>query len=508
MMQSSLPVAPGSMLAGKYRIDRVLGEGGMGVVVAATHMELEQKVAIKFLLPAALANAEVVSRFSREARAAARIRGEHVARVIDVGALETGAPYIVMEYLEGKDLSEVLAERGPLPVVDTVWYVLQACEALAEAHAAGIVHRDIKPANLFLAATPDRSHIIKVLDFGISKSMDPNSASGSLTRTSAVLGSAFYLSPEQLISAKTVDQRADIWALGIVLYQLLSGRVPFDGESMPEVIAHILKNRPVPLRQMRADVPDQLAAIIGHCLRESPHERFLSVLELAEALAPYGGEHARISVDKIRRVLGGATGNTTRSPLAASLGLGGRAAPPLPLPTGATNIPSVITEPNAYGTEPSRHPVGDRTNMPWIAPPNAPPHASSQRWLYAIVILMAMAVAGVAMTAIVLVVRSRTGPVGASSGGASATTTVSVTTPPSATTIPELDRQPADRPTADRQPVPSASVVTSAMTATTTTTTATTSTSRTHRTPPASSSSPAATAPSASGWSLEMKPKP
>jgi serine/threonine-protein kinase len=367
------------MLAGKYRIDRVLGEGGMGVVVAATHMELDQKVAIKFLLPAALANAEVVSRFSREARAAARIRGEHVARVIDVGSLEGGAPYIVMEYLEGKDLSAVLSERGPLPIVDTVSYVLQACEALAEAHAAGIVHRDIKPANLFLAATADRSQIIKVLDFGISKSMDPNSASGSLTRTSAVLGSAFYLSPEQLISAKTVDQRADIWALGIVLYQLLSGHVPFDGESMPEVVARILKNQPVPLRQLRPDVPDQLAATISHCLRESPHERFKSVLELALALAPFGGEHARISVDKIGRVLGGSPNAMSHSPMASSLGPG-RAAPDFPV-TGATNIPSAITGNHAGATQQS--PAGERTIMPWVASPSGRPQAGPPKWALA-----------------------------------------------------------------------------------------------------------------------------
>jgi serine/threonine-protein kinase len=429
------------MLAGKYRIDRVLGEGGMGVVVAATHVELEQKVAIKFLLPDALRNAEVVSRFSREARAAARIRGEHVARVIDVGALETGAPYIVMEYLEGRDLAAILAAHGPLPVVDVVSYVLQACEALAEAHLAGIVHRDIKPANLFLAATADRSHIIKVLDFGISKSMDPNSASGSLTRTSAVLGSAFYLSPEQLVAAKTVDHRADIWALGIVLYQLLAGRVPFDGESMPEVVAHILKNQPIPLRQIRPDVPDPLAAIIAHCLREMPHERFGSVLELARALAPYGGEHARISVDKIGRVLGGAPTRDpsmgSRSPLAESLGNAIR--PDLPIASDATNVPSVVTEPNAHAHA-GPHAALDRTNMPWVA--GSPTSASgSSRWLLPLHGALALMAAGGVVVALVFFLRTKAaGPASAASGSASTVMTVAtaaVPTPPSATAIPE-----------------------------------------------------------------------
>ncbi|MDB4993786.1 MAG: Serine/threonine-protein kinase pkn3 [Myxococcaceae bacterium] len=417
-MHSNLPVAAGSMLAGKYRIDRVLGEGGMGVVVAATHMELDQKVAIKFLLPAALANAEVVSRFSREARAAARIRGEHVARVIDVGSLDGGAPYIVMEYLEGKDLSALLIERGPLPITDTVSYVLQACEALAEAHNAGIVHRDIKPANLFLAATADRSHIIKVLDFGISKSMDqdPHSPSGSLTRTSAVLGSAFYLSPEQLISAKTVDQRADIWALGIVLYQLLSGRVPFDGDSMPEVVARILKNQPMPLRQLRADVPEHLAAIVSHCLREAPHERFTSVLELAQALAPYGGEHARTSVDKIGRVLGGSAKSMSQSPLASSFGIGHRSSNDL-LPMSATNVASVITDPNVNSGQLA--PVGERTNMPWVA--SSGPPQSSQRWIFFAGAGVVLFVGLAAAVGLAFYVRAKSpGPIAASSASASA----------------------------------------------------------------------------------------
>jgi serine/threonine-protein kinase len=412
------------------------------VLEAATHIELDQKVAINFLLPAALPNAQVVSRFTREARAAARIRGEHVARVIDVGSLDGGAPYIVMEYLEGKDLSALLTERGPLPITDTVSYVLQACEALAEAHNAGIVHRDIKPANLFLAATADRSHIIKVLDFGISKSMDqdPHSPSGSLTRTSAVLGSAFYLSPEQLISAKTVDQRADIWALGIVLYQLLSGQVPFDGDSMPEVVARILKNQPVPLRQLRPDVPEHLAAIVSHCLREAPHERFNSVLELAQALAPYGGEHARTSVDKIGRVLGGSAKSTGHSPLASSLGIGARVPHDVPQ-MSATNVASVITDPNANSGQLA--PVGERTNMPWVA--SSAPSQGSQRWIFAVgagvMLLVGLAVA----VGLAFYVRSKNGgPIAASSVGASASaipslvpvasTTAAATAEPSAST--------------------------------------------------------------------------
>jgi len=212
MSQAEAPVEVGQMLAGKYRIDRVLGAGGMGVVVAATHVQLDQKVAIKFLLPVALANADVVARFQREARACVKITSEHVARVIDVGTLDTGAPYMVMEYLEGTDLAHRIVE-GQLSVREAVRFVLEACEALAEAHAAGIIHRDLKPANLYLARRADKTSMVKVLDFGISKTISAGGASpsfggGAMTSTQAVMGSPYYMSPEQLMSAKTSGRSA------------------------------------------------------------------------------------------------------------------------------------------------------------------------------------------------------------------------------------------------------------------------------------------------------------
>ena len=232
---------PGDVLAGKYRVERVLGSGGMGVVVAAMHLTLQERVALKFLLPEGAKKEETVTRFLREARAAAKIKSEHVARVSDVGTLESGAPYLVMEYLDGSDLSALLRRDGPLPPRDAVEYVLQACEALAEAHAVGIVHRDLKPANLFLARHAGGAPRIKVLDFGISKltardpSMPPDDP--SMTRTRAWLGSPLYMSPEQMRSARDVDTRTDIWALGVILYELLSGKPPFDGETFPELCA-------------------------------------------------------------------------------------------------------------------------------------------------------------------------------------------------------------------------------------------------------------------------------
>src|SRR6266511_1188050 len=225
------PVHEGEILAEQYRVERVQGVGGMGVVVVATHLQLEERVAIKVLVKEALGNAEAVARFAREARAAVKIKSEHVARVIDVGTLETGAPYMVMEYLEGGDLSQVLQSRGALPVEDAVEYVLQTCEAIAHAHVLGIVHRDLKPANLFLIRRPDGTAAIKVLDFGISKVMPAkgSSSDNAMTRTRAVMGSPLYMSPEQMTSTRDVDGRTDIWALGVILYELLSGQPP----SMP-----------------------------------------------------------------------------------------------------------------------------------------------------------------------------------------------------------------------------------------------------------------------------------
>jgi len=211
------PFATGDVVAGKYRVDRPLGAGGMGVVVAATHVELDRPVAIKVLLSGAAKDPDVVARFSREARAAAKIRSEHVARVLDVGLLPSGLPFMVMEYLEGEDLAWRLTQQACLPLPEIAQYVLEACEALAEAHAAGIIHRDLKPANLFLATRPDRSRIVKLLDFGISKS--PVGAAGAVTSTQAVMGSPVYMSPEQLVSAKNVDARSDVWSLGVVLYE-------------------------------------------------------------------------------------------------------------------------------------------------------------------------------------------------------------------------------------------------------------------------------------------------
>jgi serine/threonine protein kinase len=298
-------VNEGDVLAGKYRVDKVLGIGGMGVVVAAHHIHLDDRVAIKFLLPETLGNAEAVMRFAREARAAVKIKSEHVARVTDVGTLENGAPYMVMEYLEGADLSCWLSERGALPVERAVDFMLQACEAIAEAHALGIVHRDLKPANLFVARLPGSVETIKVLDFGISKLTGLSASGGesSQTKTSALMGSPLYMSPEQMQSSKNVDTRGDIWALGVILYELVTGAAPFVADTMPELILSIMSSPPGSLRSHRPDLPEGLEAVVARCLEKDRTKRYQTVGDMALALLPFGSKRARASVDRISQVM-------------------------------------------------------------------------------------------------------------------------------------------------------------------------------------------------------------
>ncbi len=311
-------VHEGQVLAGKFRIERVLGQGGMGIVVAATHLQLDERVALKFLLPEALNNPEAVERFAREARAAVKIKSEHVARVSDVGTLESGSPYMVMEYLHGEDLASYVRRHGATPIPEAIEFLLQACEAIAEAHALGIVHRDLKPANLFVTRRVDGSPCIKVLDFGISKLTVPGASPElGMTKTHSIMGSPLYMSPEQMSSTRNVDMRTDIWALGVILYETLTGRVPFDAETMPQLCGMILQDPPRPLRDLRPDVPEALQAVVLHCLEKNREHRYGNVAELAMALAPFGTAVAQRSAERISRVLG-AAGFASTPPLVAN----------------------------------------------------------------------------------------------------------------------------------------------------------------------------------------------
>lgn len=291
----------GEVLLGKYRVERELGRGGMGFVVAARHLELGELVAIKMILGEYAANDDMVRRFMREARAAAQIASDHVVRVNDVGRLPSGEPYMVMELLKGEDLEEVLA-RAPLPVPEAIDLLLQVLEAVAEAHAVGIVHRDLKPANLFLTRRRSGAPCIKVLDFGISKLVG-DETSRTLALTQGVLGSPLYMSPEQLRTPSEVDGRGDVWSLGVILFQMLTQEYPFVAASLPELVAKVLDAEPVRLRALLPDAPEELERILLRALAKDRDHRYPSVTELAGDLAPYGTERARTSLVAIETAL-------------------------------------------------------------------------------------------------------------------------------------------------------------------------------------------------------------
>jgi serine/threonine-protein kinase len=293
----------GDVIGGKYRVECLIGRGAMGAVFAARHELLGRQVAVKLMSQEHADSPQSISRFFNEARAAARIESEHIARILDMGLTDPGSPFIVLELLQGADLSEVLESRGPLPVPEVVGWIVQALEAMAEAHSLGIVHRDLKPANLFLARKRDGTSIVKVLDFGISKDKRHHAATPALTATSSILGSPAYMAPEQLRDARTVDARADIWAIGVVLYELLSGGLPFRAANVADMCVAILERDLLPVRSLRGDTQRTLDEVIRRCLARDPERRFPDVGALAEALVPFAPPGAENAVERIRHLL-------------------------------------------------------------------------------------------------------------------------------------------------------------------------------------------------------------
>jgi len=299
LAEATLPIELGAVVDDRYRTDCVLGVGGMGVVVAATDLSDHQPVAIKFIRADLSTHLDAVERFVREARALLLIQNEHVARVYDVGNIPDGAPFIVMEYLKGEDLETRLRTKGKLAVGDAVRVVREAASAIAAAHAHGILHRDVKPANLFLARKPDGSESVKVLDFGISKLRSANTANAqtALTSTRMMLGSPMYMAPQQMTKGALDDARSDVWSLGVVLYEALTGALPYGGTSVAEFCANVLTLSPIPIEARRADLPVSVRKIIAQCLQREPNRRFGSVAALHEAL-----ERAEVELELFSRV--------------------------------------------------------------------------------------------------------------------------------------------------------------------------------------------------------------
>lgn len=282
MPPSSGPISRPN-IAGRYRLDTRLAEGGMGIVYAGWHVTLDQPVAIKVIQKDLINNADAVKRFIEEARALAQLRGPHVAQVLDAG-IEDGTPFIVMELLKGRDLRTLLGEQPQMSVTLAVQLVREACEAVSEAHAKGIVHRDLKPENLFLAKTENGASVLKVIDFGISARRGADGGYGSHEPGP---GSPEYMAPEQLLPGNVIDHRADIWSLGVVLYELLTGSVPFGGDTPQAICSAVVGAQPPSLRRARPEVPAALEAVVLRCLAKSPAARFTDAQELAMALSAF-----------------------------------------------------------------------------------------------------------------------------------------------------------------------------------------------------------------------------
>ena len=347
--------AIGEVVAERYRIEESIGSGGMGVVFAATHLLLDKKVALKLMRLDALASPAAIDRFVREGRASDRLHSEHATRVLDLGRLPNGAPYIVMELLDGEDLGRRVARDGPLSAAAAAGCLVQACEAIGEAHRLGLVHRDIKPSNLFLTRGGDGKSRIKVLDFGLAK----DTGAGrdlELTRTSAVLGSPFFMAPEQLQSSGEVDARADVWALGATLQYLVTGLPPFEASSFPELSAAVLRDAP---RSLPPGVDGRLAPILAACLQKDRHRRMGSAAELAAALAPLAAMAtpaparplaARSRAARGRRALIAAVALTAGAALAAVAVIATRGIRgPSPAGTGAAPVVVLMDTPVARG---------------------------------------------------------------------------------------------------------------------------------------------------------------
>jgi serine/threonine protein kinase len=365
--RSRSPVPIGAVVGGKYRVDRIVGSGGMGVVVAATHTELHQAVALKFILPEAISGKEAVERFMREARSVARLKSEHVARVFDVGRDENDNPYMVLELLEGADLATLSKRKGPLTIADSVEYVLQACEALVEAHAAGIVHRDLKPQNIFVSRRLNGTPLVKVLDFGIAKAVGAAAVGQlALTDSQAVMGSPLYMAPEHMRSARAADVRSDVWSLGVILYELIGGQLPFDGETVTEVCIRVVNEAPPSLLSLRPGLEPKLAALVMRCLEKDPGARWQNVAQLAMALEPFSRSAQQGAAIRPWRSFEDTM--DSRPPQAPPRTDGTGPSTTVTMPTGA-DIAGALRAASTPGFQPGV----PAAEAPWVHAPSAPP---------------------------------------------------------------------------------------------------------------------------------------
>jgi serine/threonine-protein kinase len=341
--QRGLPTV-GTVINGKYRLDEIIGEGGIGVVIAATHLELGDKVALKFLRPEMLSKPDLVGRFVFEAKAASAIKSDHSASVFDVGRTEDGIPFLVMEFLEGHDLASVIA-KGPLEGREVAEYGMHTCEALASAHAKGLIHRDIKPENLFIELRAGLRSI-KVLDFGISKlSLTGAMFDTPVVKTQSLMGTPLYMSPEQVRTPDNIDARSDIYSLGVVLYEALTGTLPSQGATITELCTAILEQPITPVARYRPDLPEGFGAVVEKCLAKDPALRYQNAAEVAVALMAFAPKRARICAERAGEILvaaGLASPEDVRfaseAPPSGAFSGAFRLPPPAPLPSHAAGV--------------------------------------------------------------------------------------------------------------------------------------------------------------------------
>jgi eukaryotic-like serine/threonine-protein kinase len=411
-LPTNLP-SPGTMIAGKYRIIRVLGRGGMGVVFAAQHEMLGEEVALKLMSAEAMQGEDAVPRFVNEARAAAKIKGEHVVRVLDVGVLDDGRPYIAMELMEGEDLGQLLRKNGPLPVPMVVDYLLQGMEAIAQAHARGVVHRDLKPSNFFLATQPDGGHIIKVLDFGIAKATMPGAVPFALTNTKAMMGSPLYMSPEQIRRSKEVAPQSDLWALGVITFELLTGRLPFDGETLGELFFAVVEQVPPLLHTIRPEISKEFSAVIACCLEKDRAKRYKTVVELALALRPFASPSGAAGVERVAAAFGRAWARSGGTPM-SSPDVAAKATLP-GTPPFVTESGPVLPPPASSGTALPTPPVAGRTNAAWTDS-QAQAASTRPRWLIPTLAASAVVATAGALLGVLLLLHRSPAPASPSPG--------------------------------------------------------------------------------------------
>jgi eukaryotic-like serine/threonine-protein kinase len=322
-----MSLSPGDLLDNKYRIVRLIGEGGMGAVYEGENARIHRRVAIKVLHSEVAENADAVARFEREAQAAGRIGSEHIVEVLDLGSLPSGARYLVMEFMDGDSLSHRIKERGRLTAQEVFPIARQLLEALAAAHGAGIVHRDLKPDNVYLLTSRRGSKdFVKLLDFGISKFADMTTGL-SMTRTGVVMGTPYYMAPEQAKGSRELDQRVDLYAVGVVLYEALTGKVPFEAETFNELLFKIVLETPRPIEEVTPGVDPNLCAIVRRAMAREPAERFQTAGEFRAALDQWAagagaslpdasGRHSQLSLSQRASApnLGLTPGNWTEAP--------------------------------------------------------------------------------------------------------------------------------------------------------------------------------------------------